>query len=225
MKRYAVIIIVFLQIGAIVNVAVAWGLAATPRQHFWIPSEWISAPSAWPGYLQQCDWPAPKSAAQRNDVRGGATFLQISAGSFPIPQLELTQRDPIHVSLSMIQFGFPMRSMQWNSHNVMCRQDLKELLKCANDAAGYRRGIDISRMYRGGTFSHHRLPLTLLWPGFAINTLFYAITAWLLVVVPVRFRTYRRRRRGLCERCAYPIGTSPVCSECGAAVVSREHAK
>ena len=32
-------------------------------------------------------------------------------------------------------------------------------------------------------------------------------------------RRTRRRRRGQCEKCAYPIGVSPVCTECGAAVV------
>jgi len=28
-----------------------------------------------------------------------------------------------------------------------------------------------------------------------------------------------RRRRGQCERCAYPVGTSERCTECGAAVI------
>lgn len=34
----------------------------------------------------------------------------------------------------------------------------------------------------------------------------------------------RRRRSGLCEKCAYPIGVSPVCTECGAAVVRNDQA-
>ena len=33
-----------------------------------------------------------------------------------------------------------------------------------------------------------------------------------------KFRPHYRRKRGLCPACAYPIGTSPVCTECGAAI-------
>lgn len=63
-----------------------------------------------------------------------------------------------------------------------------------------------------------RMPLRPIWPGFAINTLVYAFVigaAWSGVGTLCRAI---RRRRGLCARCAYPVGASPVCTECGAAV-------
>ena len=62
------------------------------------------------------------------------------------------------------------------------------------------------------------LPYAPLWPGFAINMVFYAAVLWLPFA---GFRFARRRiraRRGQCPACAYPIGTSNVCTECGAAV-------
>ena len=59
------------------------------------------------------------------------------------------------------------------------------------------------------------LPWHPLWPGFAVNTVFYAAMLWLLFAAPFRFRRYRRIKRGLCPACAYPIGTSDVCTECG----------
>jgi hypothetical protein len=65
------------------------------------------------------------------------------------------------------------------------------------------------------------LPYAPMWPGFAINTLFYAGTLWLLFAAPFALRRRRRIKRGLCPKCAYPIGrggTSDVCTECGAAV-------
>ncbi len=59
------------------------------------------------------------------------------------------------------------------------------------------------------------LPLHAIWPGFAVNTLFYAGILWLLIPGPFALRRLIRRRRGLCPKCAYPMGESAVCSECG----------
>ena len=61
-------------------------------------------------------------------------------------------------------------------------------------------------------------PMGILWPGFAINTVFYAFILWLLFAGPFALRRRRRIKRGLCPKCAYPVGTSDVCTECGARV-------
>jgi hypothetical protein len=47
---------------------------------------------------------------------------------------------------------------------------------------------------------------------------FYAAILWLLFAAPFALRRRRRIKRGLCPKCAYPVGESPVCTECGAAV-------
>ena len=65
------------------------------------------------------------------------------------------------------------------------------------------------------------LPLRPLWPGFAINTVFYAGVLWLLFAAPFALRRRRRIKRGLCPKCAYPVGASDVCTECGATVTVR----
>lgn len=62
----------------------------------------------------------------------------------------------------------------------------------------------------------HSLPLRPLWPGFAINTLFYAAILWVLFAIPTALRRRWRLKRNLCPGCRYPIGTSPLCTECGA---------
>jgi hypothetical protein len=62
-------------------------------------------------------------------------------------------------------------------------------------------------------------PLTPQWPGFAVNTLIYASVPW-LILGPFALRRTIRRRRGQCIACGYPVGDSPVCTECGAAVRS-----
>ncbi|MHC4317953.1 MAG: hypothetical protein ACYS1B_05355 [Planctomycetota bacterium] len=59
------------------------------------------------------------------------------------------------------------------------------------------------------------LPLRPIWPGFALNTIFYAAALWLLTCGPFALRRLVRIRRGLCPACAYPLGESAICSECG----------
>ncbi len=59
------------------------------------------------------------------------------------------------------------------------------------------------------------LPLRPLWPGFAVNTLFYAAILWVVICGPFALRRLIRMNRGRCVRCGYPLGESAVCSECG----------
>ena len=63
--------------------------------------------------------------------------------------------------------------------------------------------------------------LVPIWPGFALNTLFYATLLWLLLPGPFALRRFLRVRRGLCPKCAYPMGESAVCTECGRALPRR----
>jgi hypothetical protein len=64
-----------------------------------------------------------------------------------------------------------------------------------------------------------------IWPGFAINTVFYAATLWLLFAAPFALRKWRRIKHGLCPKCGYDlrggVAGSAVCPECGAAVFPR----
>ena len=75
-----------------------------------------------------------------------------------------------------------------------------------------------------GPFTARVLPFGLIWPGFGINTLFYSIMLWLLIPGPFVLRRLIRRRRGLCPKCAYPMGESAVCSECGKELPQRVRA-
>jgi hypothetical protein len=62
------------------------------------------------------------------------------------------------------------------------------------------------------------LPLFPLWPGFALNTIFYAALAWILWQIPLALRRHRRRRAGRCTRCNYDLKGLPPgspCPECG----------
>ncbi|UCD73956.1 MAG: hypothetical protein JSV91_09180 [Phycisphaerales bacterium] len=65
---------------------------------------------------------------------------------------------------------------------------------------------------------HAFLPLRPIWPGAAVNTVFYAALLWLLLAMtPRAARRYLRRRYGLCPNCEYDLRGNPDggCPECG----------
>jgi len=66
---------------------------------------------------------------------------------------------------------------------------------------------------------HGYLPLGPIWPGFVMNSLIYGGVLWVMWAGLLALRRMIRRQRGQCPACAYPIGTSGVCTECGAAVM------
>ncbi len=59
------------------------------------------------------------------------------------------------------------------------------------------------------------IPMRPFWGRLALNSLFYALLVWLVLFGPGIVRRIVRTRRGLCPACAYPVGTSDTCSECG----------
>ncbi|MCI0675040.1 MAG: hypothetical protein L0Y42_04610 [Phycisphaerales bacterium] len=65
------------------------------------------------------------------------------------------------------------------------------------------------------------LPTRPIFLGFAFNTTFYAIILWLLFATPAFARRRIRLKRGLCPACAYPVGESATCTECGKPVPTK----
>jgi hypothetical protein len=75
-----------------------------------------------------------------------------------------------------------------------------------------------------GGRTHLDVPYRPLWPGFAINTMFYAAILWLLFAAPFAVRRRRRIKRGLCVACGYDLKGLPTaaqCPECGAERLER----
>lgn len=59
------------------------------------------------------------------------------------------------------------------------------------------------------------IPYAPLPTGILTNVAFFAGCVWLVMFGMIDARKLWRVRRGRCPRCAYPIGVSPVCTECG----------
>ena len=67
---------------------------------------------------------------------------------------------------------------------------------------------------------YRTLPLRPTWPGFAINTIFYAMLLWLMMFASFSLRRTIRRKRGHCIKCGYDLrgAEHEVCPECGVEV-------
>ena len=65
---------------------------------------------------------------------------------------------------------------------------------------------------------NRRIPTQILWSGFTQNVLVFAVILGLGIPGPFALRRFLRLRRGLCPKCAYPMGDSSVCTECGRAL-------
>ena len=204
MRRRLIKLCVFILAGAIVNVAVAWG--------YWLPMHFklagysvrrlseTEARSIW-DQNAPADWPISE------DVQG----FKIQSVAYDVDSVEHGHgyKTPAALDLSIVRCreGWPCRSMRSIEAFVF---DSPEPL-----SARLVTKIEFTAGSDELTALHVNLVLTPLWPGFAINTLFYAAILWLPFA---GFRFVRRRirtRRGQCPACAYPIGTSDVCTECG----------
>ena len=191
MKRRLLIIGMFLLLGAVVNVAVAWGASISMSRAK------LSAAGLLPEEEAKTLWHEYVGVAAPGEVAGerydGLTirFIFLLRGS---------TGDQVYV---FVQSGWPTRSME-GSASALAALDDSSLVE-----SHFLTQTDV------GPFDYGLLPLRPTWPGFAVNTIFYAALLWLLIPGPFVLRRFLRVRRGLCPKCAYPIGESSVCTECG----------
>jgi hypothetical protein len=211
MKRWLLRIFVFLLLGAIVNVAVAWGCALM----------------AHPGRLSFGERPVLPAEHDRWFSRGPNDCFAQHAPTRVMTATALGSETTIAIAhdeldRSVAQFrharaGWPM--LAWGGESWVCRtmQD--------RSARGL---ITVGRTYiddLGKQRSVVFLPYVPLWPGFAINTVFYAAMLWMLFAGPFALRRWRRIKRGLCPKCGYDLrgrsaGTD-ACPECGTNATGR----
>ena len=208
MKRRLLIAAIFLLAGAVVNVAVAWGcyLAARPQGYrsAYQPSD--AGTTAW--------WNENKPEGVTDELAGfdsvdrfGWSLVTLHGDEggllriLPSGQLRISRGiQDLHLAMYLTA-GLPMRSLHGQSW--------------------FRKGEMIQQSGIISTGSEAWLPCGPIWPGFAVNTIFYAAILWSLILGPMVVRRFIRQRRGLCPKCAYPRGESDVCSECGRVPAAR----
>ena len=232
MKRRLTKLVVFLLLGAIINVAVAWGLAVSvDLSGATISAEGVSSadPPAWSfvSYRRPGVWSIFAAAATREeDVRVGMFGSGLRDAdsffhhSYPyrqprpewLPKWSGVRRRPsarFHKIEMVIEEarGWPLLSLKYEKH--------------WHGAVPYPAnwGIELwrHRSAAWSSFAVVTLPLRPLWPGFSINTLLYAAIVWVLWSSPFTARRMIRRKRGHCIKCGYDLRESKDsgCPECG----------
>ena len=231
MKRLRVILL-FLLLGAIINVAVAWGIAI-----FW---------TSIPDKEKQVGFDNANFDKLYNHWRvtliskpGGARLISdwdmIIPSRFvstPNPLIDLSEVIPLwgeyaypsdngfnagRAIRTIDVRGWPLLSM-WTGREERNTENIPSGISSNTHQiiAGYR----IQRKYmktNSGKPEILVMPLRPLWQGFTANTIFYAALFWLLIPGPFIFRRLIRRKRGLCVKCAYDLrgAEHEACPECG----------
>lgn len=79
------------------------------------------------------------------------------------------------------------------------------------------RGLIVTPLLPYEPGSPRILPLYPIWSGFLVNTLFYAAFLWLLIPGPFVLRRFIRLKRGLCPWCGHNLSGADhvACPECG----------
>ena len=225
-RRIVVRAIVLLLLGAIINVAVAW-------VYVYCPPILHAFPNYAEGFTRDGDLFSDWSV----DVGGGrGRTLVISrwlTGSSTFASQEPTHRAedvlPSWAACAEPDRRYPASSLVsrvvdargWPALSMMsCYESIDASTKAAPPASpdvvlsGFLLPSERTKAYT--ELGELRvIPVKPIWPGFAINTIFYAAILWLPVVGLGALRRRRRIKRGLCPECAYPVGDSAVCTECG----------
>ena len=233
MKRRVDFILLLLVAGAIVNVAVAWGCVAKGALEFGLlrgNCSYTENPE-YAGltitFTSNRNWQARRQMSHYymiGIVRAtGVTYdeFKMSVPGWSMfargePLLILaSEYDSQNLSATFDEHacGWPLMAVR--GYRLATQQTsvpIGQALPPARDVLKYGL-LEVNR---------DNLPFFPIWPGFAINTVFYAAVVWMLCAVPFGLRRRRRIKRGLCPKCAYPrgAGTNDVCTECGAAVRS-----
>jgi hypothetical protein len=204
---------VFLLLGAVVNVAVAWGLALWSIRFatVWIDvSEFDSSlgPRSIPRFVQRLhDAQNAKHSWSGWDARSGCKSFGLDV--YTIRTLGSIDH---HLQTRTLVVGWPLPSVRASYIYYVDRET-------SSDNPVFEE-LD-SGILLSGTGNEWWIPGIPLWPGFAINTIFYAAMLWLLWIAPGKIRRFIRVYRGRCPACGFIIapGTAAAsggpCSECG----------
>ena len=231
---------VWLAVGAVVNLGVAWSLAAFLPQEGW-NQRLIFLPTPESSDISRVSvWEYATPGAMRRTWEQHDNFVGTRIPPFSLA-IRDARMDQDMTTVRQAQLG----GIAWgNTPAVAKYPDRFSIDGCEHAtgwpllAAWYEIYVeDASWIYRvrGGmrltgpaSFTDictiRGLPCMPIWPGFALNTIFYAALAWGAWQVPLAIRRRRRRARGQCVRCGHALAGLPAgspCPECGTSFADR----
>jgi hypothetical protein len=205
-KRRAFKLLLFVLAGAIINVAVAWGCAQWSESSHTLSATYVealrSADNAAALFLNAEESAVLMSGFRFRPFRYDRRGTRIWGEPGPDPEAQIA----IYISV-----GWPCQSLYtWQEVELGRAISNKWNWLASLPQTGPRGSPPLPR--------YHELPLIPLFPGFAINTIFYAAIVWVLFITPRAIRKRVRRKRGQCAACGYSLRgiTADKCPECGA---------
>ncbi|MFB3106813.1 MAG: hypothetical protein ACE1ZA_18075 [Pseudomonadales bacterium] len=191
MKRWIAKLVVFVIFGAVVNVAVAWGCGLRDYRNYFEGRLATEDDTRWWDAHVPEDFPVSPGEVGDNLAFGvSATIMEeqwVSQTKFPSWVIRT-------------RAGLPVRALEgsmWVDFSRRGRRVIERHLKKVFD-------------------KRPPVPVRPIWPGFAINTIFFAAILW-LPLAPFQFRRYVRVKHGHCIKCGYDLrgAEHEVCPECG----------
>ncbi|MDY7109872.1 MAG: hypothetical protein SYC29_14665 [Planctomycetota bacterium] len=227
--RRARSIVVFLLLGAIVNIAVAWSVTALTT---W-PGEFDSIEEdeqeiQWPRRVPE-RWPPPEDLIRYRSFGWSLDrcVAIVEAGEGNEGEV------PVQYMIESVRVGWPLRGLRWErwvdgeptqpvSGGAGAGASPSQRTEQATPGA-WRSGIALQFQTLGfDPDDGKRLPICPTWIGFITNTLLYAIVLWLSICIPRVIRALIRIFRGRCPNCGYDLRGAPPefgagggCPECG----------
>lgn len=59
------------------------------------------------------------------------------------------------------------------------------------------------------------IPVFPIWKGLLVNLFAYSSVTWIILYLPWHIVRFRRKRKGRCVHCGYPVPPGQICTECG----------
>lgn len=215
MLRWILVGLVLLVVGLAINLGLAWGFSAyvPPRGQ---PTVTRAVPLSsgngyighsqmdlrgrtivFEGHLNSVEFETDGQVANVDWAFGPRSFTEIRAG-WPMRAWACRNYGDVDMATARGMASMSITGINVIEHGIR--------LKPPNFAVG------------SPAQSWRALPYRPIWPGAAVNTIVFAIALIPLVWLPTLIRRRVRRHRRQCVGCGYPIGESPVCTECGAAL-------
>ena len=205
MKRRLLIVAIFLLAGAVVNVAVAWGCAV-----------WIQP------FERDFAFRRPEDVQQEPDEHLKIWWVSNKPEGFA------AEPYGTHTSRAFGVKRINMGCCEWDppEFNMLCELVVRHQtgwpLASMEGAVWYSwTGLTVVDGMRDTSIGLGALPLRPMWVGTALDSSVYGAILWTGLLALRAIRGRLRVNRGLCPACAYPMGESDTCTECGKALPGR----
>lgn len=204
------LVFVVIPAAAVITLGIAWGAPWAYAKNLLPSSTWVYEITGEGGErsgiaAEHCVFPGGESftlfSRDLSVLLIGASWREARGAEMRLPTEAVLPTEE-NVQTMLWRTGWPFRC-----------------LRCTSSASGNRLAPQNAYLFitnGGGTLL--LLPLDPIWPGLILDLVFWSLAVWGLLLAARALRRARRRRRGLCVCCRYPVRDLPngsPCPECG----------